>query len=78
MFSRTFQQEQEEMNSKNYRPKDTLIEKVKALSGTKEGEKEKREEEEEEGECTSLIERVVLLSVHVCVCVQLVSLTKSY
>ena len=47
MFSRTFQQEQEEMNSKNYRPRDTLSEKVKALSVAKEGGKEKREEEEE-------------------------------
>ena len=46
MFSRSFQQEQEEMNAKNYRPRDTLSEKVKALSGEKEEGKEKREEEE--------------------------------
>ena len=46
MFSRTFQQEQEEINSKNYRPRDTLSEKVKALSEAKEGEKENKEEEE--------------------------------
>ena len=39
------------MNSKNYRPRDTLSEKVKALSVAKEGGKDKREEkEEEEGE----------------------------
>ena len=56
IFSRTFQQEQEEMNSKNYRPKDTLSEKVRALSESKESdkkadtEKEEKEEEEEEGE----------------------------
>ena len=48
MFSRTFQQEQEEINSKNYRPKDTLSEKVKALSKAEDGGKEKREEKEEE------------------------------
>ena len=34
------------MNAKNYRPRDTLSEKVKALSGAKEEGKEKREEEE--------------------------------
>ena len=34
------------MNAKNYRPRDTLSEKVKALSGAKEDGKEKREEEE--------------------------------
>lgn len=57
IFSRTFQQEQEEMNSKNYRPKDTLSEKVRALSESKESDKkadtekeEKEGEEEEEGE----------------------------
>ena len=50
MFSRTFQQEQEEMNSKNYRPRDTLSEKVKALSGTN-GERKEKKEEEEEGVC---------------------------
>ena len=58
MFSRTFQQEQEEMNSKNYRPRDTLSEKVKALSVAKEGGKEKREEEEE-GEGISLMKSLV-------------------
>ena len=35
------------MNSKNYRPRDTLSEKVKALSEGKEGRKEEREKEEE-------------------------------
>ena len=63
MFSRTFQQEQEEMNSKNYRPRDTLSEKVKALSVAKEGGKEKREvEEEEEGESISRIRGSSVLS----------------
>ena len=63
MFSRTFQQEQEEMNSKNYRPRDTLSEKVKALSVAKEGGKEKREEEkEEEGEGINLISGSSVLS----------------
>ena len=60
MFSRTFQQEQEELTSKNYRPRDTLSEKVKALSGAKEGGGRKEKKEEEEG---------VLLGVCVCVCV---------
>ena len=56
IFSRTFQQEQEELTSKNYRPKDTLTEKVKALTEAKgmdkrnETKEEKEEKEEEEGE----------------------------
>ena len=47
IFSRTFQQEQEEMSSKNYRPKDTLTEKVKALAEGKGTDKMVTEEEEE-------------------------------
>ena len=51
MFSRTFQQEQEEMNSKNYRPKDTLTEKVKALVETKDVGVKQSAPVEEEGVC---------------------------
>ena len=60
IFSRTFQQEQEELNSRNYRPKDTLTEKVRAYSGSKEtaataGNKSSQQEGES-------------LCVYVCVC----------